>query len=43
MKEGNQAKGKGFRIEYLGPKSMRMRGGEGFKMKNFLVCTVHLI
>jgi len=29
--------------EYLGPKGMRMGSGEGSTMKNFIVCTVHLI
>ena len=30
-------------IEYLGPRGMRMRSGEGSTMRNFIVCTVHLI
>ena len=29
--------------EYLGPRGMRMGSGEGSTMKNFIVCTVHLI
>jgi hypothetical protein len=33
----------GFRGEYLRPRGMRMRSGEGSTMRNFIVCTVHLI
>ena len=29
--------------EYLGPRGMRMGNGEGSTMRNFIVCTVHLI
>ena len=29
--------------EYLGPIRMRMGSGEGSTMKNFIVCSVHLI
>ena len=29
--------------EYLGPIGMRMGSGEGSTMRNFIVCTVHLI
>ena len=29
--------------EYLGPKGMRMGSGEGNTMRNFIVCTIHLI
>ena len=29
--------------EYLGPRGMRMGSGEGYTMRNFIVCTVHLI
>ena len=29
--------------EYLGPRVMRMGSGEGSTMRNFIVCTVHLI
>ena len=29
--------------EYLGPRGMRMGSGEGSTMRNFIVCTVHLI
>ena len=28
---------------YLGPRGMRMGSGEGSTMRNFIVCTVHLI
>ena len=33
----------GSRGEYLGPRGMRMGSGEGSTMRNFIVCTVHLI
>ena len=29
--------------EYLGPRGMREGSGEGSTMRNFIVCTVHLI
>ena len=29
--------------EYLGPRGMRMGSGEGSTIRNFIVCTVHLI
>ena len=29
--------------EYFGPIGMRMGSGEGSTMRNFIVCTVHLI
>ena len=32
-----------MRREYLGPRGMRMGNGEGSAMRNFIVCTVHLI
>ena len=31
------------RSEYLGPKGMQLESGEAFTMRNFIVCTVHLI
>ena len=33
----------GFSGEYLGPRWMRMGSGEGSKIRNFIVCTIHLI
>jgi hypothetical protein len=33
----------GFYGEYLGPRRARMGSGEGFTIRNFTVCTVHLI
>ena len=30
-------------IIYLDPREMRMGSGEGFTMRNFIVCTVHLL
>ena len=32
-----------LRYLYLGPRGMRTRSGEGFKMRNFIVCTDRLI
>jgi hypothetical protein len=32
-----------FGSEYLGPKGLRMGSGEGFTIRNLVVCTVHLI
>jgi len=31
------------KANYLGPRQMRMGSGEGSTMRNFIVCTVHLI
>jgi hypothetical protein len=28
---------------YLGSRGMRIRNGEGFAMRNFIICIVHLI
>ena len=46
IKGGIQAKGirkKGSWGEYLGPRGMIMGSREGSTMRNFIVCTVHLI
>ena len=31
----------GFLGEYLGPKGMIMGSGEGFTMRNLMICTIH--
>ena len=42
IKERMQPK-TGTRGKYLGPKEMRMGNGEGFIMRHFTICTIHLI
>ena len=33
----------GSRCEYLDPRGMQMVSGEGSTMRNFIVCTVHIM